>query len=352
MELNNNDQFNNDENNVKLKNVIKLLSENKQLANNLILNTMKLNYDSEEYWKYIIQMADLSNDFILDNIDKINVKYIVMYQKLDDQILNNNTKFLKYLIDNDLINVAVQYQQFNEVTLNKIINCGFIDDDFWNLISQYQQLNANFIKDYDDKVNWKLISIYQDLNMELITEYLDKIDWNNVPLNISSGYLINDDTIKLYKKYPIWDKIGYLRNVSTYTLFKYFDNFSTNTIYSILKYRQLDENQLDMIISKYNNDDNIWLLISEYQTLDEIFVDKFQNKLCWVKLSENYDFNNEELIKYETKIDYNKLSFNDNFNNIWIVSLLKIMKLNKNVNNLDMDYLIKNDIIQYNFLTN
>lgn len=352
MEINNNDQFNNDENNVKLKNVIKLLSENKQLANNLILNTMKLNYDSEEYWKYIIQMADLSNDFILDNIDKINIKYIVMYQKLDDQILNNNTKFLKYLIDNDLINVAVQYQQFNEVTLNKIINCGFVDDDFWNLISQYQQLNANFIKDYDDKVNWKLISIYQDLNMELITEYLDKIDWNNVPLNISSGYLINDDTIKLYKKYPIWDNIGYLRNVSTYTLFKYFDNFSTNTIYSILKYRQLDDNQLDMIITKYNNDDNIWLLISEYQTLDEIFVDKFQNKLCWVKLSENYDFSNEELIKYETKIDYNKLSFNDNFNNMWIVSLLKIMKLNKNVNNLDMDYLIKNDIIQYNFLTN
>jgi hypothetical protein len=351
MNTNNSDQFDNDEYNIKLKNVIKLVSENKQLANNLILNSIKMNYDSPEYWKYIIELSNLSDDFILDNIDKINVKYILLFQKLDDKLLNHNTKFLKHLIDNDLVNTAIEYQQFNEETLKKIINCGYVDDNFWNLISQYQHLSANFIKEYDDKLNWKLISIYQDLNMELITEYLDKIDWNNVPLNISSGYLINDDTIKLYEKYPIWNNIGYLRNVSTTTIFKYFDKFSIKTIYGILKFRQLDENQINMIINKYHNDD-IWLLISEHQILDENFVDKYQDKLYWDKISENYDFSGEELIKYGDRIDYKILSFNDNFNDMWINCLIKIAKTNKNVNNLDMKYLIENDIVQNNFLTN
>lgn len=295
----------------RLVEIIKLISDNKQLANNLITNTMKLNYDNREYWEYVLNLTELSDDFILDNLDKINLKYLLMYQKLSYNLLNHSSKFLKHMIENDLINVAVIHQTFSLNTLNNLIIDGFVDDEFWQLISKHQQLNGEFIKLYDDKIDWKLISIHQDLNMDIITEYLNKIDWTNIPLNITSGLLINDNTIQLYDKYPIWSNIAYLRNVTTDRLFDYFDKFDLNAILKILEHRQMNNTQLYQILEKYN-DKIVWSYISEYQILLEEFVEKNADNLDWIKMSEFYDFSLSEIKKYSKFLSYKMIENNCN----------------------------------------
>jgi hypothetical protein len=159
--------------------------------------------------------------------------------------------------------------------------------------------------------------------------------------------LINNVTLKLYEKYPIWNNIAYLRNVSVDKIFEYFDKFNLISIYNILKFRQLITYQLEMIINKFHVDDQIWVFISEHQTIEKDILEKYQDNLNWEYISENYDFSEEEIIKYDNKIDYIKLSYNDNLTEYWMNSI----KLNKKINKLDKDFLIKNEIIKHENFT-
>ena len=72
-------------------------------------------------------------------------------------------------------------------------------------------LTSEYIRKYDYKLNWKLISTYQNIDLELITDYLDKIDWNNIPLNISSSSIINNNTITLPAITTILEKNNYYK---------------------------------------------------------------------------------------------------------------------------------------------
>jgi len=330
-------------NNDKFKDVIKLISNNKKLSDRLILNTIKENYNSEEYWKYVIEKVSLSNEFILENIAHINLEYVLKYQKFDSDFISN-FKFINNVIERDYVNHLVRFQQLTVQTLEYLILNAYIESEFWNIISQYQILPVDFIRKYDSKLDWKLISIHQNIDLELITDYLEKIDWSNIPLNISSYLLINNNTIKLFDKYPIWENSAYLNNLSNDVLFEYFDNLSLNSINNILSHRELNEDFIKKIINKFD-DDSVWQAISSNQQLTEEFVDKYIDKLKWYELSESHNFSNEELSKYNIYIDYKKLSLNDNFNDKWTDVLITNKKTNQNVANLNFDFLQKYDII-------
>ena len=327
----------------KLKDIIELISTNKKLSDKLILNTIKENYSSEEYWKYVIEKVQLSNDFILENIEHINLDYILKYQQIDSSILSNN-KFIRHIIDRDYVNTLVRYQNISFQTLDYLILNGFVDSDFWNIISQYQVLTKEYIRKYDDKLNWNLISTYQEIDLELITDYLDKIDWNKIPLNISSSSIINNNTISLFEKYSIWDNIACLNNLSNDILFKYFTKLSYNSVINILSYRELDETFILKIINHFDDAD-IWKLISTNQSLTIEFINKYAHKLDWKELSENHNFSADELFTYNKYIDYKQLSYNDNFNNEWLDILVKTKNTNINVNNLDLQFLSEYDIL-------
>ena len=321
------------------KDVIKLVSNNQQLSNKLILNTIKINYDSEEYWKYIIEKVNLSSDFILQNLNDVNLKYIMMFQKLDNEVLNNN-KFLTKISNDELINLAIKYQKFDDKILNYFIINEFIDSEFWNLISQYQDLCDDFIKNNSDNLNWTLLSTYQDLNLDTIINNLDKIDWNNIPLNITFALFINDNTIKLFEKYPIWEKIAYLKNVSTEVLFNYFNKLTKKSIINIIKFRNLNIEQLSKIITMYKEDLEIWSLICENQTLTTELIDKYINYINWDELSESFDFSSDDILKYHNYINYKKLSYNDNFNDTWLNTInSEVKQINDKVINVDTTYL-------------
>ena len=334
-------EVNSDFNETKIfKDVVDLISNNQQLSNRLILNTMKYNYDSEEYWKYIIEMINLSSNFILENLNNINLKYVIMFQKLDDDVLTNN-KFLKKIANDDLINLAIKHQKFDEKILNYFIVDEFIDNDYWNLISQYQVLRTDFIKNYSDNLNWTLLSMYQDLNFDIIVDNLDKIDWKNIPFNITFRTFINDETIKLFEKYPIWENLASLKNISTNILFNYIDKINRNGIINIIKLRDLEINQLTKIANIYLGDAEIWDLICEYQEFNGDFIDKYIKDINWNILSENYDFTINDILKYNNYINYTNLSYNNNFNEEWISSILS----NGKINEIDIKYLNSLDFI-------
>jgi len=335
----------------KLKDVINLISNNKKLSDRLILNTMKENYNSEDYWRYVIEKVCLTNDFIIQNIGHINLTYILKFQKLDNDIITNN-KFINNVIDRNFINDLCQYQSLTIQTLETIIHNDLFNNqqyndklsNFWNIISRYQILNNDFIRKYDDKLNWSLISTYQNIDLELITDYLDKIDWTNIPLNISSCSLINNNTIKIFDKYPIWENIACLNDLSNDVLFHYFDKLSEKSLINILSYRELNDVFISKIIEHYDHTD-IWNAISMNQSLSSEFIDKYVDKLNWNELSENHNFDTNQLMKFNLKIDYKKLSYNDNFNDNWISPLIKNIQSNNNVNNIDIKFLKKYDII-------
>lgn len=336
-------------NNDKFKDVIKLISNNKKLSDRLILNTIKENYDSEEYWKYVIEKVSLSNDFILENIAHINLEYILKFQKFDSDMFLN-FKFINNIIERDYVNHLVRFQQPGIQTLEYLILNGYIEPEFWKIISQYQILPIDFIRKYDDKLDWNLITIFQNIDLELITDYLDRIDWSNIPLNISSYLLINNNTIKIFDKYPIWENSACLNNLSTDVLFEYFDRLTLNAIINILSYRDLDEKFINKIIEKYD-DVSVWKSISSNQPLTEEYIDKYIDKLDWNELSENHNFSNEELSKYNKYIDYKKLSYNDNFDEDWIDILLSNKKTNDMVNNIDCQFLEKYGVISDNCIS-
>jgi hypothetical protein len=332
--------------NNNLKDVIRLIASNKKLSDQLILNTIRENYNSADYWKYIIEKLYLSNDFILDNMEHLNFEYILKFQKLDE-VIKNNYKFINHMIEKFYVNNLVMYQTLSFEILDYLILNGFIDLDFWNIISQYQQLNNEFIRKYDDKLNWKLISTYQVIDLELLTDYLDKIDWTNIPLNISASSLINDNTIQLFDKYPIWENITCLTNLSNNVLFRYFDKLPFNAIINILSYRGLNHEFINTIIKKFDMPE-VWKEISSNQYVSNEFIDLYIDKLDWSELSENYPFKGTDLTKYNKYIDYKKLSYNDNFSEVWLEILSNNKKTNPNVNNLDISFLMNYCIISNN----
>lgn len=323
-----------------LKDVIDLISNNQQLSNRLILNTMKINHESEEYWKYVIEMVNIPQDFILENLDNINLKYIIKYQKLNSDILTNN-KFLKKISEYDLINLSIKHQKFDENILNYFIINEYIGSDFWDLISQYQQLSNEFINNNSSNLNWRLLSTYQNLSFETIIENLNNINWNYIPLNIISGSIINNDTIKLFENYPIWENIACLKRVTTNILFdNYYDKLNIGAIINLIRFRDLNIDQITKIITgPFKENKELWSHLCENQTLTEKIIDENINFIDWDQLSESFEFTIETLKKYEEYINYKRLSYNNYLDNNMYDYIKEKITTTEKVINIDTEYL-------------
>jgi len=347
----------NDINTDDFTNVIKLISSNQKLSNQLILNTMKQNYEVEDYWKYICEKVAITDQFIIDHINTVNtvnVLFLMKYQQIGSDVLNNY-KFILKIIDLGIINDAIKYQSFTNDTIINFINNAFIDDDFWKIVSKYQVLSNDFIRNYDSKLDWSFISLYQNIDIDLITDYTHLINWSNLPLNVYTSTLFNNTTIKLFADFPIWNNIGCIRSLSNDTLEYYFDKLETDAIINILNYREISYKFLLNIINKFGNDIKVWQAICSSQSnyLNESLITSYKNLIDWNELSENYDFSSNELVKYNNYINYNKLSFNDNFNEEWLNPLHNNNKTNNNVkNDLNLDHLIEYSMIDLNIINN
>jgi hypothetical protein len=319
-----------------LKQLVKMISSSQKTSQDFLVTMMKDNYDNEEYWKYILEQVPMSTAQILNNIHNINLAYLIKFQHINDDCLTH-IKFMTKILEDDLVNDLLKYRKIPIKTIEYFIVHGGNTKNsktFFSLLSSNQHLPKDFIEIYQDHLDWEEITMHQEMTLDFLTNYIDRIVWKRLPLNTSACRLINNNTIKLFDKYPIWDNIGCLSGVSTDVIFSYFAVLTKESIITLLKVRELTTEQIKQIIYKYDDID-IWTCISMISNLEDEIIDRYSDKLVWDELSTNYDFSTDQLNKYSGKINYELLSTNFNFNSNW----LAVIKANGLYDKLDVDFL-------------
>jgi len=160
-------------------------------------------------WEDVSKNQNLSEEFIRENVDKVNWNYISKYQKLSEGFIREFQNKVNWTW-------ISKYQKLSEDFIQE-----FQDKVNWYWISIYQKLSEDFIREFQDKVNWCWISIYQNLSKEFIREFQDKVNWDW----ISKYQKLSKDFIKefnLEKPKDNWlyvskeEKLEYIKNHTDY----------------------------------------------------------------------------------------------------------------------------------------
>jgi hypothetical protein len=77
-----------------------------------------------------------------------------------------------------------------------------------------------------------------------------------------------------------------------------------------LSYRHYSEEFIINQISIHGSNDLFWILISQYQTLSEEFINRYRSKLSWYSLSEFQNMSEEFMIRHINYIKLKKLERN------------------------------------------
>jgi hypothetical protein len=125
-------------------------------------------------WIHLIWTRHLSEDFILEFIDKFGISHIFCYQKLSieaiEKIIKNNN-----LEINDWENLSY-YQKLPESFVDK-----YKDKLAWNLISCNRNFSLDFFRKFSYNLDWGNIGYYQKLSKKFVKEFSDKIYEKNIP---------------------------------------------------------------------------------------------------------------------------------------------------------------------------
>lgn len=264
---------------------------------------------------------DLSQDFIIKYADKLCI----------EKLLYNNNKVPVELIEKYINSLPPDYKSFylgdqplpenfiykydrKPLEFNgedRIINVGNLSEEFlleyvniigWLNLSKCMNLPYYFIEKYKDKLIWWNIFLYQNLTDEFIEKYKYKI-YEHEAENIHSlfwKWILAKPTISDEYRIKMFDKsnhnYGYMtisKNAPEYYLIKYEDRLDW---YHIYIYNKLSENLIEQHIDRnfifknsvnpYDTDDcaayhNFWTLISKYQTVSELFIEKYKTRLDW-----------------------------------------------------------------------
>lgn len=332
----------NDEQLKKLIETIKFISHNQTLTKQLIKNLMKENYDNEEYWKHILEIIKLDNDFIYNNLKNINLKYLLKYQKLDNNFIINNYEILETVSSNDLWNVLFTYQTFDSNTLNTILlKYSPFDNEIWKTISKFQHLNSDIFELYNDLLDWNYITMHQHINFDIFCKYIKNINISLLHYNIILNCYINDKTVSMFDK-KIFDNIGYYDNVSIDYIFNNLSDISEVGIISIIENRELSIDNINKLL-ELDITDKTKLInkICENQDIDDNFIELYKDYIDWDILSENLNWTTELIEKYFDNINLDLIVQNIYLSNSLCdkIKTLCIIK-NKPINNLNF-----NDII-------
>lgn len=72
--------------------------------------------------------------------------------------------------------------------------------------------------------------------------------------------------------------------------------------FDIFEYHKLSENFIRKYVEQYDND--IWSVISKYQTLSEDFIIEFKDKVDWYDISGKQKFSEEFALKFHNELDW------------------------------------------------
>lgn len=149
---------------------LKTLHKNNQIKtlNKIFEDYNKDNFRLESNLKSFIETYELDEDVIrsLFNImPKCWWNYIIKAQKLSEE-------FMREFKDKMDMNCATTQQIMSEDFIDEMK-----DKIPFKVIARYQTLSEDFIKKYWSELDWKYVSAHQHLSDEFIIENWDRINW-------------------------------------------------------------------------------------------------------------------------------------------------------------------------------
>lgn len=123
-----------------------------------------------EAWMYLSKgEIPLSDEFVLENIHRMNVHELLKWKRLD----------LTTMMANKLPNnIICRYQRLTPEYIDE--HADAVD---WYGVCEYQDLPEWLIRKHIDKINWGQISQYQKLSREFVTEFKDRINFVKLESN-------------------------------------------------------------------------------------------------------------------------------------------------------------------------
>jgi hypothetical protein len=292
----------------------------------------KMNRYNEDYWKFIIQNSILEDNIILLNLNNLNLVLLISKQKLNDSILLNED-FLFIINEKKLYHQVIKDQNLNITILEFYIEK--FDDIKWQDICKYQNLTIEFMEKNINNIDWEIISESQFMTLEFIIKYKDKISWNLIGQNIKLEYLFNDTFVDLFSDNNIWDILIWSNNISKDYLINNINKLTYKQILELLEYKKLEEDIINIILKKYNNNLDLYKIITENQDLSKEFIQNNISKLDIDIILENQKVDLDFIQANVENI--NKLSYNDNLSENLLLDIYKIK--NQFKDELDWDYI-------------
>lgn len=299
-------------------NVLKNSDEHKlELLSNEIY---KMNRYNEDYWKFMIQNSILEDNIILLNLNNLNLVLLISKQKLNDSILLNND-FLFIINEKKLYNQVIKDQNLNITILEFYIKK--FNDINWQDICKYQNLTIEFMEKYINNIDLKIISESQFMTLEFIIKYKDKISWNLIGQNIKLEFLFNDTFVDLFSENDIWNILIWSNNISKNFLINNINKLTYKQILELLEYKKLEEDIINIILEKNNNNSDLYTIIAENQDLSKEFIQNNISKLDIDIILENQKVDLDFIQQMNVK-NINKLSYNDNLSENLLLEIYKI----------------------------
>ena len=150
-------------------------------------------------WSSLIWSNNISNEYVLNNLDKLN----------DEQILD--LLEIKKFNQNDLESIIEKYEYidglYESISEGQDLSLEFIKKNFSKLninnICMYQNIDYDFIYKFKNDISFKNLSYNENLNEEIIlriynnlNEFKDEFDWDYISQYVD----LSDDTIKNVKE--------------------------------------------------------------------------------------------------------------------------------------------------------
>lgn len=342
--------------------------------------------------KLLRNFENISYEFILKNVDKINWARVSRTVNLTDKLIDKFYDKLNWLVVTERkkrnIPFMIKYNKYIvwkfarfRAPLSFILK--FKDKFDWtysyNDIPEYIipllpfddnynyfVLTKQTLKKYKDRINnWtKIVQFKRQLSEAFIDEIFDKIHWNNMHhcyRNFSDEFIIKHHDKDFLTVLSRSDKL------SVDLADKFFDEidrrkFSKQKINDAFAYKNVSVLGWSMISSmtglseifmdKYF-DKLDWRYISKKQKISTPFIEKYCDLLEWNRIGNNWDISQDCIEKNFDRINFNKIFMESSY--VMIFKKLSITFINKNINKLSnidkfWKYISYNETINEEFI--
>lgn len=206
------------------------------------LNDIKRRLEWEKYYQPNFNWSDadfyskhyLSDEFLNEFFYKVDWNYIALHQKISDEFLIENAEridkryrgiyaeFWHYIsayqtLSEETIKALYQYVQWEDIIQYQTLSEQFIytmiyknswfdgNENIWKHICKFQTLSEKFIDKIKDKVDWFNISRYQMLSEKFIQKYKDNLSPRQL---LTKYYLCKEkDMPEAYLSDKLFDEI-------------------------------------------------------------------------------------------------------------------------------------------------